>query len=65
MRRTSITPTPPFFVLTLGSARFVVVDDDDESFSIPFPALFLRSVGEDILTGLGFVIRLELFQIEA
>ena len=31
MRRISITPTPPFFVLTLGSARFVVVNDDGGS----------------------------------
>ena len=54
MRRTSITPTPPFFVLTLGVVWRVEVD----SFSTPLPALFLRSADDDIFTKCVFVIRL-------
>jgi len=60
MRRMSITPTPPFFVLTFGVVCLDVGDDGD-SFSMPLPALFLRSEGEDILLGYFLVIRLRLF----
>jgi len=48
-----MTPTPPFFVLTFEA----VVDEVGESFSIPFPVLFLKSAGEDILLRRNFAVQ--------